>query len=73
MCIYKISALQKSLDDSVPSSELELANRQFYELTSKYRDLLQRDNFLVERTSALEALQVCIKFRAYRQVIINVI
>ncbi|XP_047125642.1 centrosomal protein of 290 kDa isoform X1 [Hydra vulgaris] len=61
MCIYKINALQKILDDSVPSSDLELANRQFNELTSKYRDLLQKDNFLVERTSNLEGLQADLK------------
>ncbi|KAL0968641.1 hypothetical protein UPYG_G00269530 [Umbra pygmaea] len=57
LAAYKIAALQKELDDSIPSSELARANRQYTELTVKYRDLLQRDNRLVQRTSNLEHLQ----------------
>lgn len=53
-----MAALQKALDDSVPSSELEKANKQYNDLTMKYRDLLQRDNHLVQRTTALEHLEV---------------
>ncbi|XP_055078613.1 centrosomal protein of 290 kDa [Periophthalmus magnuspinnatus] len=57
MAAYRISALQKALDQSVPLSELEKANTQFTELTVKYRDLLQRDSRLVQRTTKLEQLQ----------------
>lgn len=53
-----MAALQKVLDDSVPSSELDRANKQYAELTMKYRDLLQKDNRLVQRTTTLEHLEV---------------
>lgn len=52
----KIEALQKALDDSIPYSELERANRQYTELTVKYRNMLQKDNHLVQRTTDLEHL-----------------
>lgn len=58
MAAFKIAALQKALDVSVPSSELERANKQYNELTMKYRDLLQKDNRLVQRTTALEQSEV---------------
>lgn len=58
---YKITALQKALEDTVPISELELTNRKFNELTSKYRDLLQQENVLVARSSAVETLQAELK------------
>ncbi|KAF3855243.1 hypothetical protein F7725_023298 [Dissostichus mawsoni] len=58
MAAYKIAALQKALDDSVLSSELEKANKQYTELTVKYRDVLQRDSRLIQRTSNLEHLQI---------------
>ncbi|CAI9583379.1 unnamed protein product, partial [Staurois parvus] len=32
---FKMAALQKALDYSVPSSELEMANKQYNELTAK--------------------------------------
>ncbi|XP_074532941.1 centrosomal protein of 290 kDa [Halichoeres trimaculatus] len=57
MAAYKIAALQKALDDSVSSSELEKANKQYTELTVKYRDMLQRDGRLVQRTTNLEHLE----------------
>ena len=41
---YKIDALQKNLTESIPSSTLDEANRQYTELTMKYRDLLQNEN-----------------------------
>lgn len=47
MASYKLAALQKALDDSVPASELELANKQFTELTEKYRDKLESTKSLV--------------------------
>nr|XP_025140139.1 centrosomal protein of 290 kDa isoform X2 [Bubalus bubalis] len=57
MAIFKIAALQKVVDNSVSLSELELANRQYNELTAKYRDILQKDNMLVQRTNNLEHLE----------------
>ncbi|MCJ8734467.1 hypothetical protein PDJAM_G00235690 [Pangasius djambal] len=57
MAAFKMAALQKALDDSVPSSELERANKQYNDLTMKYRDLLQKDNHLVQRTTTLEHLE----------------
>lgn len=57
---YQIAALQKALDDSVPLSELERANRQYTELTIKYRDVLQRDSCLIQRSTNLQHLQVSI-------------
>ncbi|XP_061435033.1 centrosomal protein of 290 kDa-like isoform X1 [Lethenteron reissneri] len=54
MASYKIAALQKALADSVPASELEVANGRYNELTAKYRDLLQRDNVLAQRASSVE-------------------
>ncbi|XP_008566836.1 PREDICTED: centrosomal protein of 290 kDa [Galeopterus variegatus] len=57
MSIFKIAALQKVIDNSVSSSELELANKQYNELTAKYRDILQKDNMLVQRTNNLEHLE----------------
>lgn len=58
MAAYKIAALQKALDESVPSSELERANKQYTELTVKYRDMLQRDSRLIQRTNNFEHLEV---------------
>lgn len=58
MAIFKIAALQKVIDNSVSLSELELANKQYNELTAKYRDILQKDNMLVQRTTNLEHLEV---------------
>ncbi|XP_063303199.1 centrosomal protein of 290 kDa isoform X2 [Pelobates fuscus] len=54
---FKIASLQKALDDSVPSADLELANKQYNELTAKYRDMLQKDNLLVQRATKLEQLE----------------
>ncbi|XP_077066811.1 centrosomal protein of 290 kDa isoform X8 [Siphateles boraxobius] len=57
MAAFKIAALQKSLDGSVSTSELERANKQYTELTIKYRNLLQKDNHLVQKTNTLEHLE----------------
>ena len=43
MATYKIDALQKNLAESIPTSTLDDANRQYTELTMKYRDLLQNE------------------------------
>ncbi|NXG77619.1 CE290 protein, partial [Baryphthengus martii] len=57
MASFKIAALQKVLDGSVPLSELELANKQYNTLTAKYRDMLQKDNLLVQRTTNMEHME----------------
>ncbi|XP_062402856.1 centrosomal protein of 290 kDa [Sardina pilchardus] len=57
MAVFKMTTLQKALDKSVPSSELEKADKQYINLTVKYRDLLQKDNHLIQRTTALEHLE----------------
>ncbi|XP_010116139.1 PREDICTED: centrosomal protein of 290 kDa-like, partial [Chlamydotis macqueenii] len=57
MANFKIAALQKALDSSVPLSELELANKQYNALTAKYRDMLQKDNLLVQRTTNMEHME----------------
>uniref|UniRef100_A0A8C8VG79 Centrosomal protein 290 n=1 Tax=Pelusios castaneus TaxID=367368 RepID=A0A8C8VG79_9SAUR len=57
MASFKIAALQKALDESVPLCELELANKQYNDLTAKYRDMLQKDNLLVQRTTNLEHME----------------
>ena len=44
LATYKIDALQKNLAESIPSSTLDEANRQYTELTMKYRDLLQNES-----------------------------
>ena len=58
MSTYRVASLQKTLEDTVPASEMELANRQMNELTSKYRDLLQRENALVAQSNAVANLEV---------------
>ncbi|XP_009696674.1 PREDICTED: centrosomal protein of 290 kDa [Cariama cristata] len=57
MSTFRIAALQKVLDGSVPLSELELANKQYNALTAKYRDMLQKDNLLVQRTKNMEHME----------------
>ena len=46
MASFKIESLQKSLSVSVPASSLEEANKEFADLTAKYRDVLQREQVL---------------------------
>ncbi|XP_015262907.1 PREDICTED: centrosomal protein of 290 kDa [Gekko japonicus] len=57
MATFKIAALQKALDNSVPLVDLEIANKQYTELTAKYRDMLQKDNLLVQRTTNMDHLE----------------
>lgn len=62
MVEFNVAALQKALDDSVPASELERANKRYTELTVRYRDLLEKDNCLVQRTTNMEHLEVTVTF-----------
>ncbi|NXP84971.1 CE290 protein, partial [Passerina amoena] len=57
MACFKIATLQKVLDSSVPLSELEVANKQYNALTAKYREMLQKDNLLVQRTTNMEHME----------------
>jgi len=57
MSTYKISVLQQALDESVQASELEAANKQYNELTAKYRDIIQRENSLVARSAIVDSLE----------------
>ena len=60
MASFKIAGLQKALDDSVPQHELEKANREFTELTEKYRDLLDKSNVLVIKGDASTGFEVLV-------------
>lgn len=57
MAKFRIASLQKSLSESVPELELQLANKRYNELTSKYRDLLQKENVLISRSTGVENLE----------------
>ncbi|XP_060101141.1 centrosomal protein of 290 kDa [Heteronotia binoei] len=57
MATFKIAALQKALENSIPLDDLEMANKQYNELTAKYRDMLQKDNLLVQRTTNMDHLE----------------
>lgn len=58
MATFKIASLQKALDDSVPSSDLDLMNKRYHDLTEKYRDTLEKGNTLVSKAEALVGLEV---------------
>ena len=58
MSTYKIGVLQQALDESVPAAELEAANKQYNELTAKYRDIIQRENSLIARSAIVDNLEV---------------
>ncbi|KAK7503000.1 hypothetical protein BaRGS_00005626, partial [Batillaria attramentaria] len=61
MSAFKIAALQKALEESVPSADLEKVNKQYHELTEKYRDLLERGNNLVSKAEAINGLESEVK------------
>ena len=58
MATFKIAALQKQLEDSVTATELEAVNKQYTELTEKYRDMLERSNSLVARSEETSGFEV---------------
>ena len=62
MSSFKIAALQKALDDAVPKDDLDRANKQFTELTEKYREMLEKFNTLVLRNEASVGLEVSMLF-----------
>ena len=59
MATFRTAALQKALDESIPDVEMQVTNKKYNELTSKYRDLLQKENAIISRSTTLENLQVC--------------
>ena len=62
MAAFKIAGLQKALEESIPSSDLDQANKKYHELTEKYRDLLEKGNNLVLKAEMLTGLEVSLKF-----------
>lgn len=58
MASFKIATLQKTREESVPLSELESANKQYQELTEKYRDLLDRSNNMIAKNEHSATLEV---------------
>ncbi|XP_071826754.1 centrosomal protein of 290 kDa-like isoform X2 [Apostichopus japonicus] len=57
MLQFKVASLQRSLDESVPSADLEKYARDYKELAVKYRDMLQNDNKLVARNARMDELE----------------
>ncbi|XP_071943126.1 centrosomal protein of 290 kDa-like [Antedon mediterranea] len=55
---FKIAALQRALDDSVPANELDHLMRKFNDLTTKYREVLEMDNKLVTRNAHIDHLEM---------------
>ena len=58
MSNYKIGALQKALEESVPVKLLEEANRQYNDITSKYRDILQKQQNQSVQARSIEELEL---------------
>lgn len=56
--MFQISALQKALEESVCSVDLERANKEYQNLTEKYRDLLEKENVFVSKSEAVSSLEV---------------
>ena len=59
MSAFKIAALQKALEESVPQADLDKVNKEYHQLTEKYRDLLEKGNTLVSKAEAITSLEVC--------------
>ncbi|XP_061195068.1 centrosomal protein of 290 kDa-like isoform X3 [Saccostrea echinata] len=57
MATFKMAALQKAIEDSVPAADLELMNKRYHDLTEKYRDTLEKGNTLVSKAEALVGLE----------------
>ena len=55
---FKIRSLQKCVEDSVPLSSLQAANRQYNEITAKYRDILQKQQSHSLQSRTIEELEL---------------
>lgn len=62
MASFKIAALQKALEESVPQADLDKVNKEYHQLTEKYRDLLEKGNTLVSKAEAITGLEVHLFF-----------
>ena len=65
MYCFKVDSLQKALEDSVPLSSLENANRQYNDITAKYRDLLQKQQNQSLHARNVEELEL--QVQTYKQ------
>jgi len=55
---FKTESLLKTLEESVPAAAMDQANRQYNELTAKYRDLLQQQAAQSTQTRTLQELEL---------------
>ena len=62
---FKVDSLQKAMEESVPLSSLETANRQYNEITAKYRDLLQKQQSQSVQSRNIEELEL--QVQAFKQ------
>ena len=62
---FKVDSLQKALEESVPMTSLENANRQYNDITAKYRDILQKQQTQSLHTRNVEELEL--KVQAFKQ------
>ena len=58
MYSFKVQSLQKNLEESVPMASFENANKQYNEITAKYRDLLQKQQTQTIHVQNVEELQL---------------
>ena len=62
---FKVDSLQSAIEESVPLSSLENANRQYNEITAKYRDLLQKQQTQSLHARNVEELEL--QLQSYKQ------
>jgi len=55
---FKIKSFQKCLEDTVPLSSIQSANRQYNEITAKYRDILQKQQSHSMQSRTIEELEL---------------
>ena len=55
---YKLKVLQNSLDESVPLNALESANKEFNEITAKYRDTLEKQQQFSSNSRTIEEMEL---------------
>lgn len=68
MAAFRVASLQKSLDESVPASDLDKANREYTELCEKYRELLDSSNSLVALREETTGYQVRVNPRRMQNI-----
>ncbi len=60
MATFKIESLQQAMSESVPSSSLEDANRQYAELTARYRHLLEKEQSHSANERRMEEMELVV-------------